>query len=542
MYKKILMILFLLFSFSGTAYGKDRYVFFVERTSYDELNRYENIRGVINSSLKGLVIQRNNGEDFGFFESLKEGRPSFIKNEDIPRFIQDKETDKIKYYGSVDMGGILLMPPKILFYGQTNDVVLKDDSSSYQKEFNNTDTYVVCIKNLKELDGYVRELKDKTIIICCYIRNSLKTYDFYLQPFVYYNGCYKGIFYSTTTKNKGILDYENAKDIILYDNFNTVKIANGDINKIYENRTASLKSKRIFLTIYGYALIIAALVSGVLLKYNKKKSVSVISSVFFIMPLAVLVEPVFNFSNIYIRILIIALLSISAAFIKKDYLFKTVPVIFLLLVYTDAGCLNFLLKNSLLSYEPALGARFYGIGNEYLGVILVYSIVLSEIYREQRIFIFTLNSILLLWDKFGSNFGGFLTCAAFSSLFYSKKLILFYAAALFIIVKGSDNHIKAFFNNFFHGRYDYTYHMIGSKIDTFTKLFSFSLWIKISAAISIIYIYEILKGKIKFDKDIIMFGACCIMVIIFNDSGIVSASIMLGIYLNYLFYKTNLVE
>ena len=542
MYKKILMILFLLFSFSGTAYGKDRYVFFVERTSYDELNRYENIRGIINSSLKGLVIQRNNGEDFGFFESLKEGRPSFIRNKDIPRCIENKETDKIKYYGSVDLGGISLMPPKILFYGQTNDGILKYDSSNYQKELDNTYTHVVCIKNLKELDGYVSKLKDKTIIICCYIRNPLKTYDFYLQPFVYYNGYYKGCFYSNTTRNSGLIDYENARDIILYDNFNTVKVVNGNINKIYEKRTASLKSKRIFLTIYGYALITSALVSGALLKYNKKKSVSVISSAFFIMPLAVLVEPVFNFSNIYMRILIIALLSISAAFIKKDYLFKTVPVIFLLIIYADAGCLNFLLKNSLLSYEPALGARFYGIGNEYLGVILVYSIVLSEIYKKQKIFIFALNSILLLWDKFGSNFGGFLTCAAFSLLFYSKKLIFFYAAALLIIVKGSDNHIKTFFNNFLHSKYDYTYHMIGSKIDTFTKLLSFSLWIKISAAITIIYVYEILKGKIKFEKDIIMFGACCIMAIIFNDSGIVSASIMLGIYLNFLFYKTSMVE
>ena len=533
MYKKILMILFFLFCFCSTAYGKDRYVFFVEKTSYYEINRYENIRGIINNSIKGLIIQRNNGEELGFFKSLKDGKPSYIKDADIPLYAPEKDTGKIKYYGSVNMGGILLMPPKILFYGQTDNKLYEGSSSN--KKIDNT--YVFCINNLKELDGYIKKIKDKTIIICCFVRNSLKTYDYYLQPFTYYNGYKKGIFYSNTTRNFGILDYENARDIILYDNFNTVKIENGDINKIYEKRISSLKSKRTFLTIYGYTLIVTALVSGVLLKYNKKKTVSIISSVFYAMPLAVLIEPVFNFSNIYIRIIIIVLLSMLAAFIKKDYVYKTVPVIFLLIIYFDAGFTNFLLKNSLLSYEPALGARFYGIGNEFLGVILVYSIVLSEIYDKFKIYIFTSNSILLLLDKFGSNFGGFLTCAVFSSLFYSKKLILFYTAALIFIVEKSNNHIKTFFINLFHGSRDYTYHIIGSKIDTFTKLFSFSLWIKISMAILIIYIYEILKGKIKCSKNIIMFGACCIMVIIFNDSGIVSAAIMLGIYLNYLFYK-----
>ena len=530
------MILFFLLSFYSTAYGKDRYIFFIERTSYSELNRYENIRGIVNNSVKGLIIQRNNGEDMGFFKSLKDGKPSYIKNADIPRYISEKDMGKIKYYGSVNMGGILLMPPKILFYGQTDNKIT-DVNTSDKKNSKEDNTYVFCIKNLKELENYSKNLKDKTIIICCFVRNSLKTYDFYLQPFIYYNGNYKGIFYSATTRNQGLLDYENARNIILYDNFNTVKIENGNINKIYEKRIASLKSKRTFLTVYGYTLLIIALVLGTLLKYNKKKSVSVISSVFFTMPLAVLIEPIFNFSNICLRISIIVLLSISAAFVKKDYVYKTIPAMFLLIIYIDAGFTNFLLKNSLLSYEPALGARFYGIGNEFLGVILVYSIVLSEIFDKFKIFIFASNSVLLLWDRFGSNFGGFLTCAVFSSLFYLKELILFYAAALIIIVKKSNNHINTFFTNLIHGSRDYTYHMIGSKIDTLAKLLSCSLWIKTSIAIIIIYIYEILKGKIKCSKNIIMFGACCIMVILFNDSGIVSASIMLGIYLNYLFYK-----
>lgn len=95
----------------------------------------------------------------------------------------------------------------------------------------------------------------------------------------------------------------------------------------------------------------------------------------------------------------------------------------------------YLLGRSLLGYDPIIGARFYGIGNEYMGILIGSSVMgtlaLWDRYREASLFlpslIFFLIIILFLGLPFlGANLGG-----TFSAIFvFSLTLLILKRSAL----------------------------------------------------------------------------------------------------------------
>ncbi|NLG84466.1 MAG: hypothetical protein GX493_07670, partial [Firmicutes bacterium] len=76
-----------------------------------------------------------------------------------------------------------------------------------------------------------------------------------------------------------------------------------------------------------------------------------------------------------------------------------------------------LLARSLLGYSPLLGARFYGLGNEYLGVVLGTVILAgSALYRASSLrnrlgvaVLFALTALIVALPCYGANIGGGLT-------------------------------------------------------------------------------------------------------------------------------------
>lgn len=86
---------------------------------------------------------------------------------------------------------------------------------------------------------------------------------------------------------------------------------------------------------------------------------------------------------------------------------------------------GFLAKNSLLSYDPIVGARYYGVGNEYMGVVigavvLLFGAVLTkwqtQAQRQKLVWLFTLVGLFFTLffasPALGTNTGGALTMAA----------------------------------------------------------------------------------------------------------------------------------
>src|SRR5690606_22312553 len=90
------------------------------------------------------------------------------------------------------------------------------------------------------------------------------------------------------------------------------------------------------------------------------------------------------------------------------------------------------MKHSLLGYDPILGSRFYGIGNEYMGIFVGAALVAStsalEAARTPRFFRFGLFALavvyagaiaLLAWPAGGANVGGAITATfAFGAAFW----------------------------------------------------------------------------------------------------------------------------
>lgn len=508
--------------------AKEKYVIFLEASNYTELVKYKSIRYMVDNSITGLCIQRNNGEEFGFFRSIKDGKPSYIKDSDVPLYKGNFIKGNVDINGYVEKDGKFYMPSLILFNGQTL--------------FNeNQRLHIMHTKKPGDIDKTIKSLlyKENTeIIICTWVKNSEKQLSSYLMPFIYYDGKRKGVFYSNTTRNKGILDFQNLNEIILRSDFKNITVVKDDIKSIYNKRINSFRNKRIFLTLYGYLMGASVITNCMLLKFNGRRFIKWLSGAVIVMPLIILIQPIINIENVWFTALFIAAFSFAVSMILNKNI-KYIFLLFFITLYFDAISKSFLLKNSLLSYEPALGARFYGIGNEYLGIILAYTFALvSETKYKYSPYFWLLNSLLLLMDRCGSNFGGFLTCSIMAVLTSSLKFVIILFGLAILLVSTSQNHIKTFFIKVFSGRFIYVLEIIRSKLSTLGKLLSFSIWVKLSAVSILVYVYETLKGKFKYGSNKTQFMICCILVTLFNDSGIVSMALMLGIYINYLFYKT----
>ena len=91
----------------------------------------------------------------------------------------------------------------------------------------------------------------------------------------------------------------------------------------------------------------------------------------------------------------------------------------IILLFDMAVFNQFLIKNSLLGYDPIIGARFYGIGNEYMGVLVGASLITISIFFEKFGFKniillpFALAVVFIMGNPMmGANVGGTITISA----------------------------------------------------------------------------------------------------------------------------------
>lgn len=523
--KAALVILFIIIP-GIHAMADEKNIFFVEDALYDDLKSYRAIRELMDSSLRGLIIQRCGPGEFAFFKSLSLGVPSSLNDNEVEVY---SGVSNLNIYGYVEKDGTFYVPSKVFFNGQTSI----------------SDTYIYHIKDVYELDDKLKNLLKKKhgeIIICCWVRSSKKSYESYIMPFIYYNGKDSGIIYSITTRNSGIIDYSNAASLI-NGKMDSISIAKGDIEKIYDLRINSLKNKKKFLTGYGYLMGVSVIINMILLGFKKKGWINLFSRLIIYMPLLILIEPLLGSKKLIYSVLFIIIGSMFIAFYKGITPFK-IAIIFLFIIYIDAISFGYLLHNSLLSYEPSLGARFYGIGNEYLGIILAYTLIICQDLKRSiyTSFIWFLNSLLLIFNRGGNNFGGFLTCFIAASVSSPPIITIAIIILAFILIMFSKNHISMFFRRAFLGDASYGIGILNSKIDMLFKLLRFNIWTELSIISILTYIYIYLKEEIKSRGGFNRFIMICFLVTIFNDSGIVSCALLMTIYLNYIFYNISLGE
>jgi hypothetical protein len=245
----------------------------------------------------------------------------------------------------------------------------------------------------------------------------------------------------------------------------------------------------------------------------------------------------------------------------NPFLFLALANVILILVDTLSGAP--LQKVALLSYDPIGGARFYGIGNEYMGV-LIGAVILSATtmlttFRFRKLFLI-ISGLLFLGTIFtlvapnlGTNLGGAIAATvAFMFTFliltgfkFNWKTGTFMATCLAALIlfaflfdlyrsPETQSHLGRSAGLFLTGGWVEIKSVIFRKIAMNIKLIKYTIWSRIFLAslvtLAILFYRPVgLMASIKLKYPFLYQGFIGIIVgsiaaFIFNDSGIVAAA------------------
>jgi hypothetical protein len=236
------------------------------------------------------------------------------------------------------------------------------------------------------------------------------------------------------------------------------------------------------------------------------------------------------------------------------------------------------MKRSYLGYDPVIGARYYGIGNEYMGVVLGSSLLslsmIGERWGKDRrkaflilvVVAFIILTWYMAWPEGGSKAGGilvFLVTAVYAlpafaggrwrlSQFILIGLVFFFLAcvlfALNYVASGQQqSHIGRAVSELVQGNWGEIVRIIERKLTMNWRLILASIWSKLFI-VSLLTSVLILSYRIHGIKQILqhhpyfMTGVKAIalgsfVALLVNDSGIIAAALAMLYGLLPLLYK-----
>lgn len=406
-----------------------------------------------------------------------------------------------------------------------------------------------------------------------------------LSPIIKFKGDKKGILSSATTRRDGIVanldvgvdilsEFGLKNDAMVGRSYNLIeKEDNVDYVLDEYKKIVSISDIRSSV-INGFVSVIStswiiAMIAILLRNYlPHKEKVFIILKEFIklgiIMPLSFIVSPIFNFKQ-PMAITGGILLTTLVFYLIGKRLFKDdikqmgfFALITIAVITIDSIFGTYLMKNNIMSYDAIIGARYYGIGNEYEGVTIACAIfalaVLLNYNKIPKWLIAVLLIIILItsaYPSMGANVGGAISESIAYLLFVLlifdvkldfKKVILLGAAALGVviifavldIVSGSGSHLGGFVKQILLNGPGVIIQTFTRKIEMNLKLAQTSVWVNILlAGIAIIAIFIFKPSKHFRDiarrypalfKGFIASMVGCIVTLLVNDSGIVAAA------------------
>lgn len=355
------------------------------------------------------------------------------------------------------------------------------------------------------------------------------------------------------------------------DAFNYIKSINGRIDLTSKVRTKTL-------TTYGVISVIILLISVFFLlikvraDFNINKLMRILLLIVYGIPMIFLFSSLFNIDSIYKFILNIIVLSIIYILIIMRYngirTLYAITLLYFVIITLDVLLNGAFSKFSVLSYDPIIGARYYGIGNEMVGLLLPVSMIsISLIYKRAKNIIalgvvLFLTVILVGHPQLGANVGGMISFLSASIFFileaiekgFSLKTIIIVALIIgitigilgFIDIKFNPNptHLgQALMKVGEEGLY-IANNIIIRKLMMNIKLVGNSFWTKvlfsniIAQGILSYYYRDGYKGLMErqIDKGYIscLFGS--IIGFLVNDSGLILAAIAINISSIFLIF------
>ena len=195
-----------------------------------------------------------------------------------------------------------------------------------------------------------------------------------------------------------------------------------------------------FFQIYGYAMLLAATIALALAARGRKEGPAAWARALLVglamVPALLLVQGLMPLGPTWLTLFEIGLGAILVGFVLSRFRWRDSACLALAglsttgLVLLDVLLGSPLLRRSLLGYSPVFGARFYGLGNEYLGVVLG-AVVLGGAalldlrrrgIRSALAVLFLATTLIIALPRFGANVGGGIS--AFVGLGYTYLLLI----------------------------------------------------------------------------------------------------------------------
>ena len=446
-------------------------------------------------------------------------------------------------------------------------------------------------KIYKNIDSYLKEVfKTVSENDTVYIMSTFPSKKDYkeqkrLSPIIKFEGSGKGVLRSATTRRDGVVgNIDIGVDILSKFGIENpqmvgkklIKVEKKDnigfINHEFEKMVSMLGVRSTIVNTSVGIVAVAGVIATILLlffrdKLPKKEMIFSILKEFLklgiLIPLVFIVSPIFNFStkgSITMGILgtLVAFYIIGKKLFKDDIAYMGFfSILTIIVIVIDSMFGTHLMQNNIMSYDAIIGARYYGIGNEYEGITIGCAIfALSVLVNYKKIpnwFVVVLALIILItsaYPSMGANVGGSISESVayvlFILLIFDAKMdlkkyillalvpviIVFLFAALDIVSK-SQSHLSVFVNQI----------MVdgpGAIIQTFVRKIQMNIDIATSNVfIIIVFVIVgfissfIFKPSRQFKKisdkypyifkGFVASTVGCIVTLLVNDSGIVAA-------------------
>lgn len=410
-----------------------------------------------------------------------------------------------------------------------------------------------------------------------------------LTPLISYTGSNSGLLYSKSTKREGIITNLDIADYILeklnireksqLQEFDTEEPFDG-MQKLNKRLLNTSVMRLPVLTWYAVFEIVCGII-GLLYMLNKRQIKNKVISSFvnktlmvsISAPIVLLYMAVLYINNAAIYFIVFLILSYGIVYfiskVFKDSISRFAAIAFLVNVSLVIDLLrgSILIRSSILGYDPIIGARFYGIGNEFAGVYIGSSILLAGcLLHKFKDYVsrkpIAINIMLLMYfaaelyiigmPSQGANFGGTIATVCGFYFFYSsiigkriniKQLILL-GLILAIIISlivfidinnlSSTTHIGKFIIDTKENGVKVLYSTFIRKIEMNIKLIKYTIWTKVLLCIILIIsimffkpvrlLYGIFKEYKHLTSAWLGISAASIVGLIVNDSGIVMAA------------------
>lgn len=351
------------------------------------------------------------------------------------------------------------------------------------------------------------------------------------------------------------------------------------INKLDAKTNIISNLRTNFLTVYNIITIITILIFIILLFSNQISSnklttiVENMSLIIILIPIVLLMLPLLNIQNQIIYIIsTVTMLVLTSLFLKvierKSRMWTLIVLIFTILVLDIVSGSN-LTKNSIIGYDPIIGARYFGIGNELVGVLLtstalVTTLIFGKVRYRWPLIMLVISTILIGHPSLGANVGGTISIL-FTAMIYIltsedlkinfKRLILIGSTISILIVligfldltiNDNPTHLGKTFLMIDEKGPLYLIDVIVRKIHVNIKLVKTSNWSKvlyiclIFISIMNIFFKENIKEMFKrykyLDSGVASILSGSIVGFLLNDSGLLLSAIAISFLVAFIMY------